>query len=107
MRPLQSLSMRCAVLLGLTAITPAAHAQVEPVVLEEVQLELTVASIMRGPELVGTSPSRVRWSPDGRRILSVSERSGNRDVSVMKADGSGATRLTNHPASDGDPSWGP
>ncbi len=28
--------------------------------------ELTVRNIMRGPELVGTAPSRLRWSPDAR-----------------------------------------
>jgi dipeptidyl aminopeptidase/acylaminoacyl peptidase len=28
--------------------------------------QLTVSSIMRGPELVGRSPTDVRWSPDGR-----------------------------------------
>ncbi|MBW3554940.1 MAG: prolyl oligopeptidase family serine peptidase [Gemmatimonadetes bacterium] len=30
--------------------------------------ELTVATIMRGPELVGTEPSSVRWTEDGRWI---------------------------------------
>ncbi len=32
---------------------------------------LTVERIMRGPELVGTAPSRVRWSPDGRSVYFV------------------------------------
>jgi len=31
--------------------------------------DLTVASIMRGPELVGEGPSFVRWSADGRWLL--------------------------------------
>ena len=30
--------------------------------------DLTVDSIMRGPALVGYSPSDVRWSQDGRRV---------------------------------------
>ncbi|MGH7476062.1 MAG: prolyl oligopeptidase family serine peptidase [Longimicrobiales bacterium] len=30
--------------------------------------ELTVANIMRGPELVGTEPDQVRWTPDGEWI---------------------------------------
>jgi dipeptidyl aminopeptidase/acylaminoacyl peptidase len=69
MRPSQSLTLWCAVLVGSTVITPPAHAQVEQAVVEEARLELTVANIMRGPELVGTSPSRVRWSPDGRTLF--------------------------------------
>lgn len=32
------------------------------------RFELTVPSIMRGPELVGRAPADVRWSPDGRLI---------------------------------------
>lgn len=32
------------------------------------RLDLTVADIMRGPELVGREPSNVRWSPDGAWI---------------------------------------
>jgi dipeptidyl aminopeptidase/acylaminoacyl peptidase len=30
--------------------------------------QLTVPFIMRGPELVGTAPSRIRWSPDGESL---------------------------------------
>jgi dipeptidyl aminopeptidase/acylaminoacyl peptidase len=29
---------------------------------------LTVENIMRGPELYGTAPTNVRWSPDGRHV---------------------------------------
>jgi dipeptidyl aminopeptidase/acylaminoacyl peptidase len=32
------------------------------------QFKLTVENIMRGPELVGTSPSNVRFSADGRQV---------------------------------------
>jgi dipeptidyl aminopeptidase/acylaminoacyl peptidase len=38
---------------------PAAAAEASP-------FELTVPAIMRGPELVGTPPSQLRWSDDGR-----------------------------------------
>jgi Tol biopolymer transport system component len=47
------------------------------------------------------------WSPDGTRIAFSSERDGNAEIYVMKADGSGVTRLTNTKADDGDPSWSP
>src|SRR2546428_4487080 len=31
----------------------------------------------------------------------------NAEIYVMKADGSGVTRLTNNPANDGQPAWSP
>jgi len=48
------------------------------------------------------------WSPDGRRIAFKSRRDGNNELYVMKADGSGETRLTSSPAvSEGQPAWSP
>jgi Tol biopolymer transport system component len=55
------------------------------------------------------------WSPDGSRITFDSDRDGNREIYVMNADpsagsghsGSGQTNLTNSPAPDAWPSWGP
>ncbi len=54
------------------------------------------------------------WSPDGSKIIFRSLRTGNGDVYVMAAmdmdgDGNGddLTRLTDDPAPDGDPDWGP
>ena len=32
------------------------------------KFELTVDSIMRGPELIGYEPAQVRWSGDSRRV---------------------------------------
>lgn len=49
----------------------------------------------------------VAWSPDGRKIAFVSYRDGNMEIYVMNADGSGVTRLTNHPGSDAHPAWSP
>jgi TolB protein len=48
-----------------------------------------------------------RWSPDGKKIAFVSNRSGNFDIYTMNADGSEITRLTNNPADDSYPSWSP
>ena len=45
------------------------------------------------------------WSPDGRKIVFVSERDGNFEVYVMNADGSGQQSLTRHPGHDSAPSW--
>jgi Tol biopolymer transport system component len=47
------------------------------------------------------------WSPDGMRIAFYSERDGNAEIYVMKADGSGVTRLTNSKADEGYPAWSP
>lgn len=41
------------------------------------------------------------------RIAFASNRNGNREIYVMMPDGSRQTRLTHHPASDGEPTWSP
>lgn len=38
-------------------------------------------------------------------IAFVSDRGGNRDIYTIRPDGTGETRLTNHAANDGSPSW--
>ena len=47
------------------------------------------------------------WSPDGKKIVFVSERDGNPEVYVVNADGSGLRNLTRHPGYDSDPAWSP
>jgi TolB protein len=46
------------------------------------------------------------WSPDGERLIFQSNRTGNFQIYVMNADGSGQRRLTNHRGDDYWPSWG-
>ena len=50
------------------------------------------------------SPS---WSPDGKRIVFVSNREGNGEIYVMDADGGNQQNLTNNLSSDSSPSWSP
>ena len=50
----------------------------------------------------GYSPS---WSPDGTRLAFVSNRSGDEEIYVAKADGTGVTRLTRLPGPDLSPAW--
>ena len=45
------------------------------------------------------------WSPDGRYIAFVSERTGDAEIFLMRADGSGQTRLTRAPGADWLPRW--
>lgn len=47
------------------------------------------------------------WSPDGRRLAFVSDRSGDLEIYLMNGDGSALTRLTNSPGYDADPAWSP
>ncbi len=41
------------------------------------------------------------------KIAFVSDRDGNKEIYLMNPDGSGLTRLTNHPAEDDSPAWSP
>lgn len=45
------------------------------------------------------------WSPDGTKIIFVSERDGNVELYTMNADGSEQTRLTNTIERETKPSW--
>ena len=40
-------------------------------------------------------------------IAFTSEQDGNREIYIMNANGSGLTRLTNHPSYDSEPTWSP
>lgn len=45
------------------------------------------------------------WSPDGKLIAVNSQRDGNSELYLMKADGSKQRRLTLHPEPDGMAAW--
>jgi len=45
------------------------------------------------------------WSPDGSRLAFVSRRSGDEEIYVARADGTGVRRLTRLPAPDLAPAW--
>jgi Tol biopolymer transport system component len=61
--------------------------------------------------LLGLLGREVRTTPDAvpqsGQIVFVSDRDGNNEIYMMNADGSGQTRLTNHPAADASPRWSP
>ncbi len=56
---------------------------------------------------VGLYNAPFDWSPDGKRILFVSSRSGNLDVWAMSPDGSNQEQLTNTPEDEAQASWSP
>ena len=47
------------------------------------------------------------WSPDGQRLVFLSNRDGNTEVYVMDADGSNSTNLTQNVGDDWSPVWSP
>ena len=87
----------CALLAALlSAPAPAQQPQQPPAK----KFELTVDSIMRGPDLVGYPPTGVYWSQDSRRVYFRWKRPGEPRLKepslyVVNADGTGLVRLTN------------
>lgn len=55
----------------------------------------------------GGSEGWPTWSPDGQHIAFQSNRSGNWDIWIANADGSGLVQLTRHPADDRYAAWSP
>lgn len=47
------------------------------------------------------------WAPDGRRFAFHSQRDGNTDIYIARADGTAVMRLTTDPAIDQAPAWSP
>lgn len=75
------------------------------------KFELTIDSIMRGPELVGYPPSDVRWSRDSRRVYfrwkqPKDVRWQQADLYVVNRDGSGLRKLSEEEARQAPPEAG-
>ena len=75
------------------------------------KFDLTVDSIMRGPDLVGYEPTRVYWSPDGQRVYFRWKRAGEprlkeADLYVVNRDGSGLRKLSEDEAKLAPPANG-
>jgi dipeptidyl aminopeptidase/acylaminoacyl peptidase len=73
--------------------------------------ELTVDSIMRGPELVGYQPTGVYWSRDNSRVYFRWKRAGEprlkeQDLYVVGSDGTGLRKLTEEEARRAPPASG-
>ena len=105
--------MRRLWLLALGALIPGAAAGAP----RPAELALTVASdivvirdngaVVRrltGGRAVDYFPS---WSPDGSRLVFVSNRDGDDELYVMRADGSQLRQLTHNKAVDTTPAWSP
>jgi len=55
----------------------------------------------------GFTNASPEYSPDGHHILFTSDRTGDNDIFVMNADGSGAVNLSRNPALEMHPKWSP
>ena len=78
---------------------------------QQKRFELTIDSIMRGPDLVGYEPTRVYWSRDGQRIYFRWKRAGEArlkapDLYVVNRDGSGLRALSEEEARLAPPLFG-
>ena len=92
--PRRRAAAACAALLWLLSAPLGALAQTPTR-----KFELTVDSIMRGPDLVGYAPSSVVWSQDGRRLFFRWKRAGEPrtkepDTYVVNRDGTALRKLT-------------
>src|SRR5438309_7001423 len=75
------------------------------------KFELTVDSIMRGPDLVGYEPTEMRWSQDSQHVYFRWKQAGEprlkeRDLYTINRDGSGLRKLTEDEAKLAPPSAG-
>lgn len=73
------------------------------------QSQLWVVDVATGKSTALTDgkseDSMAAWSPDGRYLAFVSDRTGDTELFLMRADGSGQTRLTRSPGADWRPLW--
>ncbi|HZF40393.1 MAG TPA: hypothetical protein VE715_16330, partial [Blastocatellia bacterium] len=88
-----------------------AFAQQPPQQSSPKKFDLTVDSIMRGPDLVGYEPTRVYWSQDGQRVYFRWKRAGEPrlkepDLYVVNRDGGGLRKLSEEEAKQAPPPAG-
>ena len=76
----------------------------------ESKLALTIERIMRGPNLVGTEPTQVRWSGDSSKIYFQWKRAADpiaapMDTYVVNRDGSGLQKLSDEEVRTAPPAF--
>src|SRR5262249_45372589 len=75
------------------------------------KFELTIDNIMRGSEMIGTEPTRIRWSQDSQRIYFNWKQPGepadkDPDLYMVNHDGSGLVKLSEKEAEKAPPADG-
>jgi dipeptidyl aminopeptidase/acylaminoacyl peptidase len=100
----------CALLTAL--LLPQTFAQqTQPTAASAHRFELTVDSIMRGPDLVGYTPTGVYWSQDSQRVYFRWKRAGEprlkeNDLYVVNRDGTSLRKLSDEEARQAPPAAG-
>jgi len=67
----------------------------------------TIGADGKGARLLLRNAYSPAWSPDGSRVAFVSRRSGDEEIYVANANGTGVKRLTRLPGPDLSPAWSP
>ncbi len=101
----------CSALLIFALLPNLALAQQSPPPPPAKKFELTVDSIMRGPDLVGYPPTDVRWSQDSLHVFFRWKRAGEprlreADTYVVDRDGTNLRKLSEEEARQSPPSTG-
>src|SRR5215217_10823 len=101
----------CAFVAALLFQQTFARQQARPPAPAAKAFELTVDSIMRGPDLVGYTPTGVYWSQDSKRVYFRWKRAGEprlkeTDLYVVNADGTGLRKLSEDEARKAPPAAG-
>jgi dipeptidyl aminopeptidase/acylaminoacyl peptidase len=84
-----SVVLAAALLFGLPALAPPSEPAQRGAPAAAPTFELTVDSIMRGPDLVGSSPSGLRWSADSQRLYFEWRRPGEGQASTYVVERAG------------------
>ena len=89
-----------------SAQAPLGAASVKPA--RDAKVEMTIDSIMRGPDLVGYPPSALRWSGDSQKLYFDWRKPGEEESStyVVNRDGSGLRKLSEAEAKQAPPAGG-
>src|SRR5829696_1390933 len=101
----------CAFVAALLFQQTFARQQARPPAPAAKAFELTVDSVMRGPDLVGYTPTGVYWSQDGGRVYFRWKRAGEprlkeADLYVVNADGAGLRKLSEEEGRKSPPATG-
>src|SRR5688500_18036939 len=103
-----SAGMAAAFLAALTISSPSAQSPAPASTKAPPSVEMTIDSIMRGPDLVGYPPSGLRWSGDSTRLYFSWRKPGEEEAStyVVGKDGGQPKKLTEAEAKDAPPANG-
>ena len=92
----QFIALSAAAFAAVLFVSPSPSASADQAPARDAKVEMTIDSIMRGPDLVGYPPSGLRWSGDSQRLYFDWRKPGEDESStyVVNRDGSGLKKLS-------------